>query len=210
MICLWASFAVFAQQQDAKAREILDAVAAKTKSLQSLRIKFNYVTEDLKSKSRDSVPGTLFLKGNKYKLFFMGNETTFDGKTRTTYIVASNEANISEPTKEESGDFINPADIFTLYQKNFKMKYGNEISEKGKTFHQIDLFPSVPGKKKYSRIRLKVEKASNQLQSLKTFNKDGNITTIELSEFKPNIAVTDQLFIFDKKAHPKVEIVDMR
>jgi len=209
LICLWSTFAVQAQQ-DAKAKEILDAVSAKAKSLQSLRVKFNFVTENLKEHVTDSVPGTLFLKGAKYKLFFMGNETTFDGKTRTTFIVASNEANISEPGKDESSDFINPADIFTLYQKNFKYKYDKEVSEKGKTFHQIDLFPTVPGKKKYSRIRLKVEKSTNQLYSLKTFNKDGNLTTIELSEFKPNIVVNDNLFIFDKKAHPKVEIIDMR
>ena len=209
LIVVLAAFSVFAQQ-DSKAKEILDAVASKTKSYQTIRVKFNFVREDLKSKTKDSVPGTLFLKGPKYKLFFMGNETTFDGKVRTTYIVASNEANISEPTKDDGSDFINPADIFTIYQKNFKIKYVSEGPEKGKTYHLIDLFPTVPGKKKYSRIRLKIEKGANQLQSLRTFNKDGNITTIDISEFKPNVVVNDQMFIFDKKAHPKVEIIDLR
>jgi outer membrane lipoprotein-sorting protein len=86
-----------------------------------------------------------------------------------------------------------------------------EFTANGQTFYQIDLYPEQPKQKNYSIIKLKIDKAKNQLQSIKMIGKDGIDNTIELVEFTPNVKVVDSMFKFDPSKYPKnIEINDMR
>jgi len=197
-------------QKDEKAKTILKEVSDKTKSYASIKLQFLYISDNKNEKSIVTTKGVIYIKGNKFKLFFAGNEIMCDGKTIWTHQIEIKEVSITEadPNDESS---LNPSNILNVYDKGFKFKYMGEFTNKGQTFYQIDLYPEQPKKKNYSIIKLKIDKAKNQLQSIKMIGKDGVDNTIELTEFVPNVKVVDDMFKFDPAKYPKdIEINDMR
>ncbi|PID89628.1 MAG: hypothetical protein CSA05_00065 [Bacteroidia bacterium] len=198
-------------QQDPKAKKILDSVSQKTKSFTSIQADFNYIFESLQENISDTLQGKILIKGEKYKLTFSEYERFFDGTNITTVMLEEGkpvEATLSLPNEE--GEELNPSEIFTIYQKDFKYRYREEVKEKGKQMHLIELFPIDVDAKRYSRIQIKIDKANNQIYSFKEFDKDGNRITIELTKVQTNKPLSEKNFTFDTKKFPDIEIVDLR
>src|SRR5437762_3249435 len=78
-------------QTDKKAEDILHGVSAKYKSYKSVKATFIINVENAKDNSKDVQKGTIYLKGNKYKLEVAGQDIVSDGKTRWTYLKDANE-----------------------------------------------------------------------------------------------------------------------
>ncbi len=195
--------------QDPKAKKILDAVSKKTKAYKTMKVSFTLTHEDQQNKTNDTRKGIIFLKGDKYKLIFAGTNTeiTFDGKTLATYVIKDNEVTYSTPNLKDE-ETITPANIFTIYQKGFYYKLNTETPDANN--HIIDLLPTKRDKKKYSRVRLKVSKTKSELTSIKSFGKDGQLFTIDITELVPDVVAPDNLFKFNEKNHPNLEIIDNR
>ncbi len=199
----------FAQKDD-KARKILEAVTAKTKSYSTIQLKFSYIMDNRVEKVQDTTNGTIYIKGDMFKLFFKGNEIFSDGKTIWTHNIKAGELTITAPDPDDE-NALNPQMMLNVYEKGFKYKFMGEVSKGGKTFYQIDLYPENPKEKNYSIVKLKIDKALSQLQSIKMVGKEGIDYAIELNEFKPNVKVVDSMFKFDASKFPKnLEIIDMR
>lgn len=197
-------------QKDEKAKTILKDVSEKTKTYTSIKLKFLYIMENKAEKHIDTTKGTIYIKEDMFKLFFSGNEVFSDGKTVWTHQVDIGEITITEPDPTDESA-LNPSNLLNVYEKGFKYKFMGEYTSKGQTFYQIDLYPEQPKEKNYSIVKLKIDKAKSQLQSIKMIGKDGIDTTIELLEFSPNIKVVDSMFKFDPSKYPKgIEINDMR
>ena len=161
-------------------------------------------------KAQDTTKGTIYIKADMFKLFFKGTEVFSDGKTVWTHQINAGEITISEsdPSDENA---LNPNNLLKVYEKGFKYKYMGEFNTTGQPFYQIDLYPEKPKDVNYSIIKLKIDKALSQLQSIKMVGKDGIDYLIELTEFKPNVKVVDSMFTFDPAKYPKdIEINDMR
>jgi outer membrane lipoprotein-sorting protein len=209
------SLNVFAQGEtvlakDPKAKKILDQLSKKTKSYKTLIIKFSYTLNNQQAKTDETLNGYAFLKGKKYKLILPGNEIFSDGKSVWNYLKDAGEINISAPDSSDES-LSNPSKLFTLYEKGYKYQFLGEAPENGVKISTIDLFPENPKKKKISRVRMKIDMDKLQIVSIKMFNKDGNQSTIEVSEFKPDSEIPDALFTFDQKKFPKdTEIIDTR
>ena len=209
---------VFAQQPkevvDAKAKDILDELAAKTKTYTSIKTDFSSVTEkrvtDAESKVTDTQSGTLQLKGDKYKLQFKGQTILSDSKTQWTYIKESNEVQINNAPDPKATDNINPVNIFTLYEKGYKYKYEKEEVIKGVKADIIALYPLDPDKKSYHTIKLTIDKVKKEITSVKIMNKNGTSTTITVKDFTPNSEMPDTMFSFNKAEYKGVEVVDLR
>lgn len=73
----------------------------------------------MKSKVKETQQGTLYVKANanKYKVAMTNQDLISDGKVQWTYLKNDQEVQISNV---DSGDAINPAKIFTIYEKGFK------------------------------------------------------------------------------------------
>jgi outer membrane lipoprotein-sorting protein len=191
-----------------KAKDILDKVSAKMKSYTTIKADFLSTLENLQDDVKENLKGSILLKGNKYKVEMMGTIVFFDGKTQWTYLKDANEVNISEPDPNDESA-LNPATIFKIWEKDFKYKFVKESFEKSKALYEIDLFPKNLDKS-YSRITLKIDKDKSMIHSLKYVGKEGNHYTIEIITLVPNVEANDNTFIFNEKAYPKVEKVDMR
>jgi len=194
--------------KDPKATEILDKVSKKTKSFETIRIKFSYTLENTKANAKETYTGYAFLKGNKYKLILAGTDIFTDGKNLYSYLKDAQEMTITLP-KEDDDNIFNPAKLFTVYEKGFKYQYLGEETENSKKFEIIDLFPEQVKKKNYSRIRLKIDAKELIISSIKSFGKDGNHYTIDVTEFKTNLKMPENLFEYDSAKYPG-EVIDLR
>jgi outer membrane lipoprotein-sorting protein len=103
----------------------------------------------------------------------------------------------------------NPANIFTLYDKDFKYRYIRETTLNGLKFEEIDLYPKNLDQP-YSRIKLLVNRNNDMPEVITSYGKDGINYTITLTNFQPDREISDTLFTFDPAKNKKVEVVDMR
>ncbi len=209
------SIGIFAQSNrelghDPEAKKILDKLSLATKSYKTIKINFAYTLENQQAKVKETYKGYAFLKGSKYKLTLTGTEIFSDGKTVWTYLKDAEEINISEFDEDDESVF-NPAKLFTIYEKGFKFKYVGDDTKGKVKLQVVDLFPEKPKKKKFTRVRLKINPVKNQIVSIKTFGKDGNNYTIKINEFSTGMVLPEILFSFDKNRYPKdIEIIDLR
>lgn len=194
--------------QDPKAKKILDAVSKETQSYSTINVDFTYKMENLQEDVEQSVKGNIILKNNNYKLNLMGNTIFYDEKSKTVYNEEMNEANIYDPKDEEQGT-VNPAEMFNFYKKGFKYQFINERFEGTKALYEIDLFPEKHDRK-FSHIKVKVDKDKNQIYSVKYYGKDGNHYTITVLKISTNETIEDATFTFKETNYPDVEVIDLR
>ncbi|RZK42542.1 MAG: outer membrane lipoprotein carrier protein LolA [Pedobacter sp.] len=196
-------------QTDSKAKEILAAVSKKYRSYDVVKTDFTFTLNNAQAKVKETQQGTLFVKANanKYKVAMTNQDLISDGKVQWTYLKNDKEVQISNV--DNSGDAINPAKIFTIYEKGFKYLYTGETKAGAKTYQMIDLSPTDT-KKSIFKVRLSIDKATKQIANVVIFEKNGNTYTYNVKTFSPNIKVPETTFAFDAKKHPGVEVVDLR
>ncbi len=197
-------------QQDPKAKEILDKLSLTTRSYKSIQIEFSFTLENKKNNVNQTNEGEVVLKGKSYRLHMpvFSMEIFCDGITTWSYLTEAMECNISGVEEEKEGA-LNPANIFTIYEKGFNFSYVGEENFTGKTVQVLDLFP-VDKSREFVKVRLYIDKAKSQIAKAQTFNKDGNTYVLVLKSMKTNVELKDDFFKFDKTKYPGVEMNDMR
>lgn len=208
LIIIGSGLTAFAQSE-VKAKEILAEVSKKYRTYDVIKTEFSYTLENPQAKIKETQSGTLFVRSkvNKYKVILKGQELISDGKNQWTYLKADKEVQLSEV--DNSSDALNPAKIFTIYEKGFKSVYTNDTKLNGKTLHNIDLTP-IDSKRSFFKVRLQIEKLTKQITNAVIFDKNGNKYTYTIKTFTPNVKVPESTFAFDSKLYPGVELVDLR
>lgn len=196
------------QTIDPKAKTILDQVSAKTKAYKSIEAEFAIIIENKQEKINDSKKGKIFIKSNKYKVDLAISTIFNDGTTQWTYMKDPNEVNITTPDPNDDNT-LNPAKLFTIYEKGYKVRFIKEKFEKNRALYEIELYP-IDLKKDFSKITIMIDKQKMQLFSMKRFGKDGTDYYIEIIKMDTDKEMADGMFTFDKTKYPKVEINDMR
>lgn len=196
-------------QTDAKAKEILAAVSKKYRSYDIVKTDFTFTLNNEKAKVKETQQGTLYVKANanKYKVAMTNQDLISDGKVQWTYLKNDQEVQISNV--DNSGDAINPAKIFTIYEKGFKYAYTGESKVGSKVYQMIDLSPTNT-KKSVLKVRLSIDKISKQIANVIIYEKNGNTYTYNVKTFTPNVKVPETTFAFDAKKYPGVEVIDLR
>jgi len=202
------SFGSYAQQ-DVKAKAILGEVSKKYRSYDVVKADFSFTLESPQNKAKETQQGTLIAKAaaNKYKVIMTDQDMISDGKSQWTYLKKDKEVQVS--AADNSNDALNPAKIFTLYEKGFKYLYTGEQKVGAKVYQLIDLSPTDT-KKSYFKIRLSIDKAAKQVASVLIFDKNGNKYTYAIKSFLANAKIPESTFAFDARRYPGVEVVDLR
>jgi outer membrane lipoprotein-sorting protein len=204
------SLSTFAQEQDPKAKTILDDLSKTTKAYKTISADFNHTIYNKEKKQTDKITGKIQVKGQKFKLVIPGNVIVCDGKTIWNHNKDAAEVTIKN-FEASNEDQLNPSKIFTLYETGYKYKYDKEEKVGTITCHIIDLYPSVkPEKKKFHTIKLYVDKVKKQVVQLKMMMKDGGTQLYEIKTFKPNAEIADASFTFDTKGFKPDQIIDER
>ncbi|MBL7857695.1 MAG: outer membrane lipoprotein carrier protein LolA [Cyclobacteriaceae bacterium] len=194
-------------QYDPKALEILDAMSKKYKAYTAFEANISYTLTNDVEKINEEFKGKITVKGDKFKLVLPEQEVINDGKTTWTYLPDAKEVNIDN--YDPGSDEINPSKIYEIYKKGFKYLHIEEKTEAGVLCDVIDL---VPEKKdaQFFKIRMNISKKDQSIQNWTMFDKAGNRYKYTLSKFTANITVADNLFTFDPKKYPGVEVIDLR
>ena len=195
--------------QTDKAKAILAEVSKKYHSYDVIKTDFTYTLDNPQAKVKETQTGTLYVrsKANKYKIILKGQELISDGKNQWTYLKADKEVQVSKV--EGNSDALNPAKIFTIYEKGFKYLYTGDSKVNGRIYHTIDLTPT-DSKRTFFKVRLLIDKANKQITNAIIFDKNGNHYTYSIKTFTPNVKIQESIFAFDTKKHPDVEVVDLR
>ena len=197
-------------QQDAKAKEILEKVTKTTQSLASLYAKFSFEMNNKAENIKDKSVGSIVLKKKKYKLNIpqMGLQVTCDGKTIWTYMVNSNEVTVAN-LDESTDELMDPAKIFTIYEKGFNYKFISETVEAGVPVYNIELTPQKPTGD-VQKIKLMINKQKMLIHGAVMTGKDGNTIIVAVTQLKTDGVYADSDFVFDSKKYKGIEVVDMR
>ena len=199
-----------AAQQDSQSRQLLEKLAENNRSYQSIRADFTFHYKSLQTDQENSWEGKIIMKGKQYRLELRQSTVYYDGKTMWNHLHEAGEVNISEPVEQEGGDILNhPHQIFEIHEMDLKHQYLGKKQKDGRQLYALDLFPRDLDQD-YSRIRLYLTQDPVQIHSARVFAKDGSRYTIDINNLTTNAAVADTTFVFDKKDHPDVEIIDMR
>jgi len=205
-IILCSAFA----QQDPEAKKILDQFSKKSKAYTAFKADFTITMENHQSGEKTENSGNILLKGNKYKMQINNSEIYFDGKDVYSFTRESNEVSIMKPNKNKDDNFLNdPSKLFNIYTKDYKFRLLGETNENNHNCYEIDLYP-IDLNKKYSIIKLLIDKDKLELISAKTIMKSGVHYILKITSFNNNAVAIDKDFSFDIKTHKGVEVVDMR
>jgi outer membrane lipoprotein carrier protein len=206
-VCVLAlSFAINANAQDAKAKAILDNVTKKVNTLKT--IKANFALKLTGGKVNDSKKGTIAIKGTKYHVQLTGQEIICDNKTVWTYNADAKEVTVSSFNPKDQS--ISPAKLLTnFYDKEYRYKYIGERTEGGKKCDVIELTP-IDANKQTTKIELLIDKSNSMIAGGNIWAKNGNKTTYMISNVVTDKPIADDFFTWNAKAHPGVEVNDLR
>ena len=199
-----------AQDQDPKAKKILDDLSKATKAYKTITSEYIFTIVNKDKKQTEKQTGKVLVKGAKFKLEIPGNTIVCDGKTIWAHNKDANEVTIKS-FDANNEDQLNPSKIFTMYETGCKYKYEKEEKVGAATCHVITLYPSVkPEKKKFHTVKIFVDKAKNQIAKMVMLMKDGSTQSYEIKSFKSNTEIADNVFVFDLKPFKVDQITDER
>ncbi len=202
-------FILFAQEpaKDSKAMALLDKATAAFDGKKGITADFIITLENTRDDKKESIPGKIWLKGEKFRLSIRDVETFFDGKTQSVYMKDAQEVTISNPDEEDLKE-INPLMLLKSYQTGYKMKFVETVQEDGKSLDVIDLYPEEL-KSPHARITISIEKETMWLHSVRIQGKDGINTVLMIKKYDLT-PIQDTFFVFNPKEINGIEVVDLR
>lgn len=194
--------------KDKEATKLLKEVSKKYKSYKTLKADFTVLQEPADAKAaKKTDKGSLMSKGNNFKLTYGGQEIFCNGKYIWTYTKDLNECQ-KENYNPNANNSINPAKIFTIWEKGFLYASDGSYKKGTSEIAKIKLTPTDKTKS-YFLMNLEVDKSAKTVQSLKVSFKAGNKQTYTVTSQTPNTTIADNAFVFDAAKYPGVEMIDL-
>ena len=194
-------------QKDTKARELLDKSSAALAQAGDIYAYFTLSIKDVINKTSQSFDGTIQMRGNKFRIDTPEQNIYFDGKTQWVHQKSYEEVTISEPTAEEI-QALNPKSIFSLYKKNSNYKYvGTKTDIKMRKVEEVSILPQ---KGEITRINVQINTADYFPVMFHIFYKNKMENIIYINKYQTKQNFSDDLFVFDVKQFPNVEVIDLR
>lgn len=186
---------------DENANAILKKAAAKMSAPVSFTV--TVVNYDANKKETFRQKADILYSSPRYRVLAGSLEIYCDGKSIWQLNKVAKEVVITTLTTSDD-DLTNPAKLMANYTKNYRAKYIRE-DEDGTVV--IDLQP-IKGHS-YHKIRLFIDGKTYQLKKMEQHNFDSSRGEYIVSNFK-SAKVADADFVFDTKANPGIEEIDMR
>ena len=206
-IAILLAWNVPAQNVDGGAGDLLKAVSTKYQSYTSMQ--FHYTLKATKdNKTLNTFQGDFAIKGDKYRTSYNGQSFFCDGKNIWNYQKSTNEVSVYEYDPEDDDNMMNPRLLLKNWDKHFRAKFIRDDFTNGQAITLVDLTPKVS--QSYYRIRLFIQKNNLQIKKIVVYEKDNTLYTYNIEQFKSNVTLADDLFVFNKSKYPNVEVNDMR
>ncbi|MDD2436268.1 MAG: LolA-like putative outer membrane lipoprotein chaperone [Massilibacteroides sp.] len=203
-IFLFFSSVLSAQNADS----IVDKAAKAYETANGAKASFSMSIRSDKQQTTEGFEGEIQIKGNKFTLKTPDMWIWFDGKTQWTYMLRTEEVNVTNPEGEDL-QLMNPALLLKDYKKGFKTEYkGESTSPSGKSAYNVMLYPRKKGN--IQQVDLQIEKLSALPTSITVMFKDGTTTLIRILNMRTGLNQPDHLFVFNASDFPGAEVIDIR
>ena len=192
-------FTLQAQSPEA-AKKLLDDVSRTIASFENLSFDFTYVLENRQENIRQETTGSATIKGDQYKISFLGNEQLFDGEKTYTIIPENEEITISSPD-DDSGFGINPSELLVFYKTGYAYQWDIKQNVKGRPIQFIKLIPNEENREvKY--LLLGIDMRTKVIYRLIEIGNSETRTTLTLKNLRTNIPLNSDFFTFDDSIYP--------
>jgi outer membrane lipoprotein carrier protein len=204
------SIAIALQAQkpaDKSADKLLNLISTRYKNFKTIKADFIYSIESKAENISEKQKGSIYVKGNKFRLDIADQVIMCDNKTVWTYSKEVNEVQVNNYDPKKAP--IRLDDIFTMYDKGFLSKILDTKKEGKNDIVLVELTPKDK-KKNFFKIKLTIDKTNQTIVKSQVFDKSGTIHTYLVTNQFPNIKLEDKFFVFDVKKYPKCEVIDLR
>lgn len=182
------------------AKKLLDDVSETIASFENLSFDFSYVLENRQENIRQETTGSATIKGDQYKISFLGNEQLFDGEKTYTIIPENEEITISSPD-DDSGFGINPSELLVFYKTGYAYQWDIKQNVKGRPIQFIKLIPNEENREvKY--LLLGIDMRTKVIYRLIEIGNSETRTTLTLKNLRTNIPLNSDFFTFDDSIYP--------
>jgi outer membrane lipoprotein-sorting protein len=205
LLILLFAFTLNLQAQNAeKAKALLDQVSSRVKSYENIAIDFKYSMSNPKQNLNQESKGSVTLKGNLYRLDFMGTTRIFDGKKVYNIVPEDEEISISKYDNQNADD-LTPAKMLTFFNSGYKYSWDILQNIKGRKIQYIKLNP-LNAKDKTKEILIGVDVQTKHIYNFIQTEKDGTKITITINSFKTNQPLSKNHFTFTESKYPNYYI----
>jgi len=208
LILLSAILSVYAQNATS-AKAILDKVSQNYSNYKTIKADFSLKGENLSDKSTYGDKGRVYLVpgSGKYKIEMENHALISDGKTQWSVLIELGEVQISDVNPNDIS--INPSNIFSFYNKGYKMNLTGEAKLGSSSLYVIELTPEDKNQN-ISNIQMRINKGDHLIYDATVSDKNGNKHTYTLSNTEVNRSFSPGIFSFYKHNYPGIEIIDLR
>jgi len=195
---------------DPNATIILDKISNNLNETERIELSFDLVIK-FPGAEADIKEGTLVQDNDKFKIA-VGEQTILsNGKDLYMINHPMKSAQLSEASAmDESQGMMNPKQMLTMYDSGeyFYAITGEEDIE-GVRVLNIEFKPK-DRYAEFSKMRMAVNKKTNEPVYLKLFNKDGSQFIIEINDINLSPSIKKGTFEFSKTTYPGIVVEDLR
>ncbi len=154
--------------------------------------------------SGESSHGVIVISGDKFLIRGDGATIWFDGTTQWSYTERTGEVNVTEPTAEEIAE-VNPLAILRSEPDVYRLK----LKKQGKSGYVIEL-TDQSGDLSISKATVTISADDFLPANAIVETASGDKFSLVLKNIKKLKTVDPQLFRFNPKDYPGVEVIDLR
>lgn len=162
-------------------------------------------TYTFSSKAGGRSRGSIYVKGMKYMIDTPQASVCYNGTNQWEYLKSTNECTVTAPTFQATAQ-LNPYAVLTTYKSSYRAA---TVKSSIKGTYAVRLTP-VSSHSPIARATMYIKASDWQPVRLDILDRGGTLTTIVITGIKTGVAIPDSKFVFDKKKHPGVEIIDLR
>lgn len=190
--------------QDEIAKSLLEELSANAKNYDNIYIEFDLIIENKNQNISEKQEGIIEIAKEKFRLQLEDQFIVNNGESQWIYLVDMNEVQIIN--NSDLNELMNPINIFTIYERDYKYNYVGTTSENGLQIQNINLFPKTS--KEFIKINIEIDASKNQLRKIKIYDKNGGTLSYKIKKISVNTKL--EPFIFDTKNYADIEIIDLR
>ncbi|MDR1456065.1 MAG: hypothetical protein LBJ01_10470 [Tannerella sp.] len=206
IVCCCLAATGFAPAQ--KAEALMEKAAAAYEKAGGISAQFEASFRDENQQVAESFEGTIRMKGNKFVLITSDTRTWYDGSTQWTYVVRTDEVNITRPSGEEL-QFTNPVTLLRTWKKNFKPAcIGESTTGEGKKADDVSL--AARNSQDVETVELQLDRTTSLPARMTVTMKNKLRSVVRIAGMQTGLDLPDESFTFPAAEYPEAEIVDLR
>ena len=207
LICFIFSLTIYSNNLFSQTLTPINFVKSATDKISNAnntQFNFRYILENLNEKIRQEIEGKASLSKSYYKISFMGITQLFDGSNIYTIIPENEEITITSKSDESEFDF-DLMSMMNYYNDNFDFKYDITQQVESQEIKYVKLTPKKNGDD-IKNIFIGIFPDNLNFHKIIQVGINDTQVTLQISNHKWNVNLSEDYFIFDSKNYPNYYI----